>query len=211
MIQCPNRGQVGSAEMWADLALFVPGQFQMRQLSKIYDWQREVKLIKTVHFFNACELNSMKGQRFWLDHSKSSEMHFLFSALRCFQGVRFHGWPVFSKRDIVGRPMRHRCVWGRSTNVSSPLHASVSRAQLYFVGFYVPPLCIICRVPPNELSCGNTEMHSGKKRNLNQRTEFLVHFANPDSNFKKDVSLMSHYWSSLSLKLIAWQSLLFIS
>lgn len=77
----------------------------------------------------------------------------------------FHGWPVFSKRDTIGRPKRHRCVWGWSTKVSSPLHASMSRAELYFVGFYVPALCIICLVPPNELSCGNIEMHPIKKKN----------------------------------------------
>lgn len=79
----------------------------------------------------------------------------------------FHGWPVFSKRDTIGRPKRHRCVWGRSTKVLSPLHAFVSRAELYFVGlffFNVPALCIICLVPPNELSCGNIEMHSKKKK-----------------------------------------------
>lgn len=96
----------------------------------------------------------------------------------------FHGWPVFSKRDIVGGPERHRCVWGWSTKVSSPLHASVSRAELYLIGFYVPALCIICLVPPHELSCGNIKMRS-KKITLNQSIEFVVHFTIPDSNSRK--------------------------
>lgn len=114
-------------------------------------------------------------------------MYSLFSAFKGFLRWKesgFHGWPVFSKRDIVGGPERHRCVWGWSTKVSSPLHASVSRAELYLIGFYVPALCIICLVPPHELSCGNIKMHS-KKITLNQSIEFVVHFTIPDSNSRK--------------------------
>lgn len=120
-------------------------------------------------------------------------MYSLFSAFKGFLRWKesgFHGWPVFSKRDIVGGPERHRCVWGWSTKVSSPLHASVSRAELYLIGFYVPALCIICLVPPHELSCGNIKMHS-KKITLNQSIEFVVHFTIPDSNSRKTLMCLT--------------------
>lgn len=112
MIQCPNQGRVGSTKMWAELALFVPVQFQMRLLSKIYDCQRKVKFPKTVHFFNARKLNSSKGQRFWPALGKFSRMYSLFSAFKGFWRRKVFMDDLFSPKgtSLEGRRGTDVCV-----------------------------------------------------------------------------------------------------
>lgn len=189
MIQCPNRGQVGSAKMWAELALFVPVQFQMRQLSKIYDWQREVKLPKTVHFFNACKLNRMKGQHFWLARSKSSAMHFLFSAFRCFfhmEGVWFSRVTCFLQKGHNWKAEEAQmCVRMEHKGVLTFLCLREQSWTLFCCFFSCSRSVHNLLSSPKWAQLWQHWNAFQKKETLNQSTEFLVHFAIPDLNLKK--------------------------